>query len=56
MNVKNDLLVDNQDNKVLRSWYGDPCLPRPWDGLICTSTNGSSVITKLYVFSTSRLL
>ncbi|KAK1351646.1 Symbiosis receptor-like kinase [Heracleum sosnowskyi] len=47
MDVKNDLLVDNQDNKVLRSWYGDPCLPLPWDGLFCTSSDGSSVITKL---------
>ncbi|KAL8117881.1 hypothetical protein AgCh_015679 [Apium graveolens] len=47
VDVKNDLLVDNQDNKVLRSWYGDPCLPLPWDGLFCTSINGSSVITKL---------
>ncbi|KAL1810047.1 hypothetical protein ACET3Z_027037 [Daucus carota] len=47
MDVKDNLLVHNQDNKVLRSWYGDPCLPLPWNGLFCTSIDGSSVITKL---------
>uniref|UniRef100_A0A9I9DSF5 Protein kinase domain-containing protein n=1 Tax=Cucumis melo TaxID=3656 RepID=A0A9I9DSF5_CUCME len=47
LKVRDELLVANQQNEVLGSWSGDPCLPIPWGGLGCDSINGSSVITKL---------
>ncbi|XP_022155334.1 nodulation receptor kinase-like [Momordica charantia] len=47
LEVRDELLVANQQNEVLGSWSGDPCLTIPWDGLTCDSINGSSVITKL---------
>ncbi|CAL5370900.1 unnamed protein product [Camellia sinensis] len=31
--VRNELLMGNQDNEVLKTWSGDPCLPLPWQGL-----------------------
>ncbi|GMI68735.1 Salt Induced Malectin-like domain-containing Protein1 [Hibiscus trionum] len=45
--VKEDLLMLNQGNSLLETWSGDPCLPDPWQGLACSSTNGSTVITDL---------
>ncbi|KAG8373803.1 hypothetical protein BUALT_Bualt11G0063100 [Buddleja alternifolia] len=45
--VKNELLTRNQDNEVLKTWSGDPCLPLPWHGLTCQPLNGTSVITKM---------
>ncbi|XP_023513971.1 nodulation receptor kinase-like [Cucurbita pepo subsp. pepo] len=47
LKVRDELLVANQENGVLGSWSGDPCLSIPWDGLACDTINGSSVITKL---------
>ncbi|KAK1587933.1 hypothetical protein Q3G72_018382 [Acer saccharum] len=40
LNVRDDL-------KLLEIWSGDPCLPSLWDGLVCNSINGSTVITEL---------
>ena len=51
LKVRDELLVANQQNEVLGSWSGDPCLSIPWGGLACDSINGSSVITKLLVVS-----
>ncbi|KAI3726410.1 hypothetical protein L1987_66207 [Smallanthus sonchifolius] len=45
--IKNELLVDNQDNEKLESWTGDPCLPYNWDGVKCNRSDGKTVITKL---------
>ncbi|CAK9150616.1 unnamed protein product [Ilex paraguariensis] len=45
--VRRELLERNQDNEVLKSWSGDPCLPLPWQGLFCEPINGSTVISKL---------
>lgn len=47
MNIKNELLVNNQDHEVLESWTGDPCLPYNWHGVKCNQSNGTAVITKL---------
>ncbi|KAK9285498.1 hypothetical protein L1049_024692 [Liquidambar formosana] len=52
--LKNELLVNNQDNDVLGTWSGDPCLPVSWEGLFCQSTSGSYVITTLDL-SSSKL-
>ncbi|CAA3015349.1 nodulation receptor kinase-like [Olea europaea var. sylvestris] len=46
-NVKHELRELNQDSEVLKTWSGDPCLPRPWHGLSCELLNSTSVITKL---------
>ncbi|GMP31131.1 hypothetical protein CsSME_00005470 [Camellia sinensis var. sinensis] len=45
--VRNELLMGNQDNEVLKTWSGDPCLPLPWQGLYCEHINNFLVITKL---------
>ncbi|KAM0032385.1 putative protein kinase RLK-Pelle-LRR-I-1 family [Helianthus debilis subsp. tardiflorus] len=45
--IKKELLVENQDNEVLESWTGDPCLPHSWHGVTCNKSNGNTVITKL---------
>ncbi|KAK1433192.1 hypothetical protein QVD17_10100 [Tagetes erecta] len=45
--IKNELLVENQDNEILESWTGDPCLPHNWHGVMCNQSNGKTVITKL---------
>ncbi|KAK9066957.1 hypothetical protein SSX86_014281 [Deinandra increscens subsp. villosa] len=45
--IKNELLVENQDNEILESWTGDPCLPYKWHGVQCNQSNGKMVITKL---------
>ncbi|KAL7221643.1 hypothetical protein ACSBR1_023573 [Camellia fascicularis] len=47
--VRNELLMGNQDNEVLKTWSGDPCLPLPWQGLYCEHINNFLVITKLYL-------
>ncbi|XP_024977871.1 nodulation receptor kinase-like [Cynara cardunculus var. scolymus] len=47
VNIRDELLVENQDNQVLESWTGDPCLPHSWYGLKCKQSNGTTVITKL---------
>ncbi|KAG5059165.1 hypothetical protein JHK87_000194 [Glycine soja] len=44
--IREELLLQNQDNKALESWTGDPCF-FPWQGITCDGSNGSSVITKL---------
>jgi len=44
--IREELLLQNQNNKVLESWTGDPCI-FPWHGIECDGSNGSSVITKL---------
>ncbi|KVH92378.1 Concanavalin A-like lectin/glucanase, subgroup, partial [Cynara cardunculus var. scolymus] len=49
VNIRDELLVENQDNQVLESWTGDPCLPHSWYGLKCKQSNGTTVITKLNV-------
>nr|AAY22388.1 symbiosis receptor-like kinase [Tropaeolum majus] len=51
VNVKEELLKHNKRNVLWESWSGDPCLPYPWDGLVCYSVNGSSVITELNLSS-----
>nr|ADB97921.2 symbiosis receptor kinase SymRK [Arachis hypogaea] len=45
--VREQLLVQNQDNKVLKSWSGDPCILSPWHGITCDHSSGPSVITDL---------
>ncbi|KAF5454335.1 hypothetical protein F2P56_024008 [Juglans regia] len=47
LNVRNELLASNQENELLKSWSGDPCLPNPWHGLGCEPYNGSVIITSL---------
>ncbi|KAL5556683.1 hypothetical protein UlMin_038919 [Ulmus minor] len=47
--VKHQLLDNNKQNEVLQGWSGDPCLPAPWEGLVCDST----VITKLDLSSSN---
>ncbi|KAL4582407.1 hypothetical protein LXL04_006956 [Taraxacum kok-saghyz] len=47
MKIKNELMVENEDNEVLESWTGDPCLPNSWKGVKCSQSNGTTVITKL---------
>ncbi|RDY02510.1 Nodulation receptor kinase [Mucuna pruriens] len=50
--IRTELLLQNQDNKVLESWTGDPCF-FPWQGISCDGSNGSSVITKLDLSSSN---
>lgn len=45
--VKEELLEDNKGNVVLESWSGDPCIPDPWEGLLCHLGGDSSVIIGL---------
>lgn len=47
--VAEELMMQNQGNKVLESWSGDPCMPFPWNGVECDLLNDSIVINKLYV-------
>nr|XP_016487983.1 PREDICTED: nodulation receptor kinase-like [Nicotiana tabacum] len=47
VNVKMELLQHNQNNEILKSWLGDPCLPLPWHGLTCDRVNGTSVISQM---------
>lgn len=47
LTIKNEFLVANQDNEVLQSWTGDPCLPLSWHGVKCNQLNGTTVITKM---------
>ncbi|KAK7307288.1 hypothetical protein VNO77_40209 [Canavalia gladiata] len=51
--MKEELLLQNQDNKALNSWTGDPCILFPWQGIACDGSNGSSVITKLDLSSSN---
>ncbi|XP_061355239.1 nodulation receptor kinase-like [Gastrolobium bilobum] len=51
--VREELLVQNQDNKVLESWTGDPCILFPWQGISCDSPNGPPLITKLDLSSSN---
>ncbi|KAH0697388.1 hypothetical protein KY290_016175 [Solanum tuberosum] len=46
-NVKKELLQQNKNNEIWKSWSGDPCLPLPWPGLTCDRVNGTSVITQI---------
>ncbi|KAG5528138.1 hypothetical protein RHGRI_028917 [Rhododendron griersonianum] len=45
--VRNELMGDNQNNEVLKTWSGDPCYPISWHGLYCEAVNNSLVITIL---------
>ncbi|XP_057803578.1 nodulation receptor kinase-like [Salvia miltiorrhiza] len=54
MKVKNELLAQNQDSEILKTWSGDLCLPLPWHGLSCDALNGTSIISKMDL-SFSRL-
>lgn len=45
--MREELLLQNQENKALESWTGDPCILFPWKGIACDGSNGSTVITKL---------
>ncbi|KAL2348975.1 hypothetical protein Fmac_002975 [Flemingia macrophylla] len=47
--IKEELLLQNQGNKAVESWSGDPCF-FPWQGIAC---DGSSVITKLDLSSSN---
>lgn len=47
LKIKKELLIENEDNEVLESWTGDPCLPHSWNGVKCIQSNGTTVITKL---------
>lgn len=49
MNVKTELWRSNSESKVLSTWWGDPCLPIPWQGLVCGNISGSSVVTKIHL-------
>ncbi|KAG9130898.1 hypothetical protein Leryth_006681 [Lithospermum erythrorhizon] len=49
--VKNELMKHNHNNELLISWSGDPCLPVPWQGLLCDFVNNASVITKIVLSS-----
>lgn len=49
MNVKTELWRSNSESKVLSTWWGDPCLPIPWQGLVCDNISGSSVVTKIHL-------
>ncbi|XP_047164377.1 nodulation receptor kinase-like [Vigna umbellata] len=50
--IREELLLQNQNTKVLESWTGDPCI-FPWHGIECDGSNGSSVITKLDLSSSN---
>ncbi|KAL8044714.1 hypothetical protein ABFX02_08G063500 [Erythranthe guttata] len=52
--VRYELLTHNQDNEILRTWSGDPCLPIQWHGLSCEPNDGSFRVTKMDL-SLSRL-
>ncbi|PIA55232.1 hypothetical protein AQUCO_00800157v1, partial [Aquilegia coerulea] len=46
--LRDELLVKNKGNKVLAGWSADPCLPVPWEGLLCHPISHESfVITQL---------
>nr|ALJ03415.1 symbiosis receptor-like kinase [Aeschynomene evenia var. serrulata] len=47
LKVRKELLIENQDNNVLHSWTGDPCVLFPWQGISCNLQNDQPVITKL---------
>ncbi|KAG5528143.1 hypothetical protein RHGRI_028922 [Rhododendron griersonianum] len=47
--VRNELMGDNQNNEVLKTWSGDPCYPISWLGLYCEAVNNSLVITILNI-------
>ncbi|XP_061336892.1 nodulation receptor kinase-like [Gastrolobium bilobum] len=51
--MKEELLLQNQDNKALESWAGDPCILFPWQGIACDRSNGSPVITNLDLSSSN---
>ncbi|XAR51454.1 Non-specific serine/threonine protein kinase [Bertholletia excelsa] len=54
MKVRKELLDYNQENEMLKTWWGDPCLPSTWHGLFCEPINNSQVVTKLDL-SSSKL-
>ncbi|KAF6147363.1 hypothetical protein GIB67_003261 [Kingdonia uniflora] len=48
----NSVSTENGDQAIWETWFGDPCLPLPWDGLLCNSINNEynssvTVITTL---------
>ncbi|XP_028754635.1 nodulation receptor kinase-like isoform X2 [Neltuma alba] len=53
LKVAEELQTQNQGNKVLESWSGDPCMPFPWNGVECDLLNDSTVINKLDLSSSN---
>ncbi|KAK7309603.1 hypothetical protein RJT34_06466 [Clitoria ternatea] len=51
--IREELLLQNQDNKLLESWTGDPCILFPWQGIACDGSTDSSVMTKLDLSSSN---
>ncbi|TQE14283.1 hypothetical protein C1H46_000202 [Malus baccata] len=49
LEVKNEMLKNNQEIEVWEGWAGDPCLPVPLDGITCESIDGYSIITELLI-------
>lgn len=45
--VRRDLLYSNEGNEILDSWSGDPCLPNEWEGFVCSTIDGFTVITEM---------
>ncbi|XP_030528228.1 nodulation receptor kinase-like [Rhodamnia argentea] len=54
LDMRHELLQSNSKSEVLATWWGDPCLPIYWQGLVCDYSNGSSVVTKMDL-SSSKL-
>ncbi|KAI6699456.1 hypothetical protein NL676_013780 [Syzygium grande] len=55
LDVKKELLLSNGESEVLATWWGDPCLPICWQGLVCDHFNGSSVVTSSVVVTKMAL-
>ncbi|XP_054809886.1 nodulation receptor kinase-like isoform X2 [Prosopis cineraria] len=53
LKMSEELTMQNQGNKVLESWSGDPCMPFPWNGVECDLLNDSTVINKLDLSSSN---
>ncbi|XP_057749781.1 nodulation receptor kinase-like [Arachis stenosperma] len=47
LKIREELITENHDNKVLQSWTGDPCMLFAWQGISCDFSNDAPVITKL---------
>ncbi|KAH0459441.1 hypothetical protein IEQ34_012255 [Dendrobium chrysotoxum] len=53
MKLKDELMEENPKLEIFGKWHGDPCTPYFWNGLACEEINGSFVITKLDLSSSS---
>ncbi|KAF7849218.1 hypothetical protein BT93_L1071 [Corymbia citriodora subsp. variegata] len=51
LDVKNELLQSNSESEVLATWWGDPCLPINWQGLVCDYIKSFEVVTKIHLSS-----